>query len=210
MKRMYVGIIMLCLVTNAIGFAQKVALTKNEKKEFEQRAERMINLFTETLTIIPSFNPGRDEGILRDKAIRNTLRLFTKEATMSLAKANGTITDPMPIAAYLNALTNYSNKQELVAIDIIDFTIDSLKPHPTQLGSYIVTFEFVQRFRKKKNFVIDPLSNSEDLKLIEYDYEDVTTKSGSAVVKKVTNQSGSRWVMYLDDVEAEDIEVIKN
>ncbi len=192
------------------SYAQKVSLTQEEKIEFEQRAERMINLFTETLTIIPSFNPGTEESILRDKAIRNTLRLFTKEATMSLAYSNGTISEPISIASYLNSLTNYSAKQELVHIDIIDFTIDNLKPHPTQLGNYIVTFEFVQRFRKKKNFTIDPMSNPEELKTIAWDYEDVTTKSGSAIVKKITDQSGTKWIMYLDDVEAKDIEVIKN
>lgn len=210
MKKTILFFTIMSLLFGINCFSQKVSLTSEEKVEFEQRAERMINLFTETLTIIPSFDPGTDESILRDKAIRNTLRLFTKEATMSLAYSNGTISEPIPMARYLNSLTDYGAKQELVHIDIIDFTIDNLKPHPTQLGNYIVTFEFVQRFRKKKNFVVDPLANPEEFKTIAWDYEDVTTKSGSAIVKKVTNQSGTKWIMYLDDVEAKEIEVIKN
>ena len=192
------------------SIAQKVPLTQEEKIEFDERAERMINLFTETLTVIPSFDPNTEESILRDKAIRNTLRLFTKEATMSIAYSTGNISEPIPMASYLNSLTDYGAKRELVQIDIIDFTVDNLKPHPTQLGNYIVTFEFVQRFRKKKNFTLDPLANPEELKAIAWDYEDITTKSGSAIVKKVTKQDGTKWIMYLDNVDAKDIEVIKN
>lgn len=209
MKKNKLIVVLIALLCASNVFAQKVSLTQEEKIEFEQRAERMINLFIETLTIIPSFDSDAEAGILKMKAIRNTLRLFTKEATMSIAYSNGTISNPIPIATYLNSLTNYSAKQELVHIDIIDFTIDNLKPHPTQLGNYIVTFEFVQRFRKKKNFSSDPMSNPEELKTIKWDYEDVTTKKGSAIVKKKTDQSGTKWIMYLDDVEAKDIEVIK-
>ncbi len=192
------------------AYSQKLSLPEEEKIEFEQRAKRMIELFTETLPIIPSFPKDTDGAILRDKAIRNTLRLFTKEATMQLAYANGTKSAPIPMARYLRSLTDYEAKRELVQIDIIEFTVDALRPHPTQLGDYIVTFKFVQRFRKKKNYSPDPLANPEKLGLVEWDYEDVTTKSGTALVKKVTNQSGTKWVMYLGDIEAKDIEVIKN
>ncbi|MEX0997620.1 MAG: hypothetical protein WDZ45_11265 [Flavobacteriaceae bacterium] len=189
--------------------AQKLELTQEEKTEFKNRAERMIKLFTETLTVIPSFNSDTEERILRDKAIRNTLRLFTKTATMQIMLANGTKrTSPMP--TYLNSLTDYEAKRELVHIDIIEFNVDAMRPHPTQLGSYIVSFEFVQRFSKKKNYTPDPFENSENLKQMEWDYVDITTKSGSAIVKKHTDQSGTKWIMLLDDVEANDIEVVKN
>jgi len=200
--------ISLFFVLNSIN-AQKLELTEEEKIEFKNRAERMIKLFTETLTIIPSFNSETEEKILRDKAIRNTLRLFTETATMQIMRADGS-KETSPIATYLNSLTNYEEKLELVHIDIIEFNIDEIRPHPTQLGSYIVSFEFVQRFSKKKNYTPEPVDNDEKLQKIEWDYVDITTKSGSAIIKKHTDQSGTKWIMLLDDVEANDIEVTKN
>jgi hypothetical protein len=210
MKRIKFIFLIISLGVSFSSSSQKLSLSAEEKKEFEHRAQRMIELFTETLPIIPSFKPDTEEAILRDKAIKNTLRLFIKGATMQLAYANGTKSAPIPMATYLSSLTDYEAKRELVQIDIIDFTIDDLKPHPTQLGDYIVTFKFVQRFRKKKNYSPDPMANPEKLGLLEWDYEDVTTKTGTAIVKKVTTQSGTKWIMYLGDIEAKDIEVIKN
>lgn len=190
--------------------AQKLELTQAERVEFKERAKRMIDLFTESLTVIPSFNPSSDEAILRDKAIRNVLRLFTKDATMQLAYASGKKSEPIPMPTYLNSLTNYEAKKELVHIDIIDFTVENVEPHPTELGKYIVRFEFVQRFSKKKNYIQTGMIEDEKFEAIEWDYVDVTTKGGMGIIEKVTTQDGTKWIMLLDDVEAKGIEVIKN
>ncbi len=190
--------------------AQKLSLTTEEKKEFKRRAVRMIELFTESLTIIPSFETTADEGILKAKAIKNVLRLFKKDATMQLAYSSGNKSNPIPIASYLSSLTNYEVKRELVHIDIIDFNIGDIKPHPTELGKYTVQFEFVQRFSKKKNYT--PLNTvvDEQFETIEWDYIDITTKGGIAIIEKTTNERGTQYVMLLGDIEANDIEIIKN
>lgn len=210
MNTMKFTLISIFLLFSPIVQAQKLELTQEDKIEFKQRAKRMIELFTESLTIIPSFNPSTDERILRDKAIRNVLRLFTKNATMQLAYGNGTFSNPISMPIYLNSLTDYETKQELVHIDIIDFTVEDVEPHPTELGKYIVRFEFVQRFSKKKNYVQTGLIEDEKFETIEWDYVDVTTKGGMGIIEKVTTQEGTKWIMLLDDVEAKGIELIKN
>lgn len=185
--------------------AQKLELTSKEKEEFKDRAVQMINLFKESLTIIPSF---AEEPILKDKAIRNTLRLFIKGATIQIAYSNGnTRTQKMPI--YLNSLRSYEAKRELVNIDIIDFKVDNIEPHPTELGKYVIKYEFVQRFFKKKNFSMPHLQN-EKLVEIDWDYIDDTTKKGTAVVEKYSNEEGTKWIMLLGNIEVKDIDVIKN
>jgi len=208
MKKMKIFTITSILFISAAINAQKLELRQEEKVAFKQRAKRMIELFTESLSIIPSFSPDTDERILRDKAIRNVLRLFTTDATMQLAYANSTFSKPIPMAIYLNSLTNYEAKQELVHIDIIDFTVEDVEPHPTELGKYIVRFEFVQRFSKKKNFVQTSDILNEKFETILWDYVDVTTKNGTGVIEKVTTQEGTKWIMLLSDVEAKDIEVV--
>lgn len=190
--------------------AQKLSLTTEEKKEFKRRAVRMIELFTESLTIIPSFETTADEGILKAKAIKNVLRLFKKNATMQLAYSSGIKSNPIPMASYLSSLTDYEAKRELVHIDIIDFTIEDIKPHPTELGKYTLEFKFIQRFSKKKNFTPPNTVVDEQFETIEWDYIDVTTKGGIAIIEKVTNERGTQYVMLLGDIEANDIEVIKN
>ncbi|WP_339813551.1 hypothetical protein [Zunongwangia profunda] len=208
MKKTLMILFLLALVAPAVN-AQKLELTTADKEEFKHRAVRMIELFTESLTVIPSFNPSTDERILRDKAIRNVLRLFTKDATMQLAYANGSFSNPIPMPSYLNSLTNYEARRELVHIDIIEFTVEEVEPHPTELGKYIVRFEFVQRFSKKKDYIPNPIQN-EKFEQIAWDYVDITTKGGVGIIEKITTQSGTKWVMLLDDVEAKDIEVIED
>lgn len=191
----------------SIGFlnAQKLELTAREKEEFKERAIQMINLFKESLTIIPSF---AEEPILKDKAIRNTLRLFIKGATIQIAYSNGK-TNTQKMSLYLNSLRSYEAKRELVNIDIIDFKVDNIEPHPTELGKYIIKYEFVQRFYKKKNFSMPNLQN-EKLAEIDWDYIDDTTKKGTAVVEKHSNEDGTKWIMLLGNIEVKDINVIKS
>lgn len=186
--------------------AQKLELTQKDKDEFQRRAVRMIELFKEALEIIPSFE---GEPILKDKAIKNTLRLFVNGASIELLYANGGKAK-MRMPKYLNSLRNYASQGELVNIEIIDFNIDDIKHHPTQLGKYIVEYEFVQLFQKKKNFTPDPLLSDEDIKLLEYDYVDKTTKSGTAIVEKKATSEGTKWIMLLGDIEADKIVVLEN
>lgn len=193
----------------SIGFlnAQKLELTAREKEEFKERAIEMINLFKESLTIIPSFS---GEPILKDKAIRNTLRLFAKKGNtkIEIAYASGG-KKPMKMSIYLNSLRNYEAKRELVNIDIIDFKVDNIEPHPTELGKYMIKYEFVQRFSKKKNFSMPNLQN-EKLAEIDWDYIDDTTKKGTAIIEKHSNEDGTKWIMLLGDIEVKDIDVIKS
>lgn len=190
---------------NFLASAQKMDdLSPEEKKEFEYRAGRAVKLFTTSLETIPRFE---GEPILKDKAILNTLELFIKNAEIELLLANGdTITKKLP--NYLNNLRNYKSKGTLVEIEIVDFVIDNIKPHDTELGKYTVDFKFVQIFRKKKNYT-PSLLNDENFKEIEWDYIDRTEKSGTAYVNKITDRHGTRWKMLLGNIEAENVEVIK-
>lgn len=188
------------------SFSQKLELTTADKEEFKRRTIRMIDLFKESLKVIPTFNA---EPLLKDKAISNTLRMFIKGSKIQIAIASQ---PKKPIekklANYLASLTNYETKRELVNIDIIDFKVDSIKPHPTQLGNYIIKYEFVQRFYKKKNYINTSIPGEEKLESIEWDYIDDTTKSGNAIIKKVSTSNGTKWMMLLGDIKVNDIKVL--
>lgn len=184
-------------------YSQKLELTTEDKKEFKRRTIRMIELFKESLQIIPRFN---SEPILKDKAISNVLRMFVKGAKIQIATNNKTL--EKKIATYLSSLTDYEAKRELVQIDIIDFTIDDVKPHPTKLGIYEIEYTFVQRFYKKKNYVNTNITEDENIESIEWDYIDDTTKSGKAMIKKVSTRNGTKWMMLLGDIKVDDIKVI--
>ncbi|MGJ8743593.1 hypothetical protein [Polaribacter sp.] len=188
------------------SFSQKLELTKEDKEEFKRRTVRMIELFKESLKIIPTFNA---EPLLKDKAISNVLRMFVKNAKIEIAIASQP-KKPISkkIGTYLHSLTNYEAKRELVHIDIIDFTVEDIKPHPTQLGSYSMKYTFVQRFYKKKNYINTSIPGEEKLETIEWDYVDDTTKSGEAIVKKVSTRNGTKWMMLLGDIKVNDIKVL--
>lgn len=183
--------------------AQKIHLTEKDKEEFKQKAIGMIEFFKESLTIIPTYS----DTIIKQKAIRNTLRMFTNDATIEIAYASGKVSNPILLNDYLNSLKKYSKKNELVQIDIIDFTVDDIEPHPTELGKYVINYKFVQRFRKKKNYM--PNQNPEKLESFEWDYIDVTTKNGIAIVAKHTDMEGTQWVLLLGDIKVNGIEVTK-
>lgn len=208
MKKQIFILFFILIITSALN-AQKLSLTEADKKEFTQKAVRMIELFKESLTIIPSISNSPEDGFLKNKAIRNVLRIFIKDASMQLAYSNGSKSDPIRMSKYLASLSNYEAKRELVNIEIIDFTVEDIEPHPTELGKYIIKFEFVQRFSKKKNYTSINMLNNEKFEEIEWDYSDVTKKSGIGILEKVNTQDGTKWLMLLGNIEANEIEVLK-
>lgn len=209
MKKQILILFFILIITPALN-AQKLSLTEADKKEFTQKAIRMIELFKESLTIIPTISNNQEDGFLKNKAIRNVLRIFIKDATMQLAYSNGSKSKPIRMGKYLSSLADYEAKRELVNIEIIDFTVEDIEPHPTELGKYIIKFEFVQRFSKKKNYTSTNRLNNEKFEEIEWDYADVTKKSGIGILEKVNTRNGTKWLMLLGDIEANDIELIKN
>lgn len=200
-------IVILCFIIffSQNFYSQKLELTKKDKEEFKRRAVRMIVLFKESLKVIPTFNA---EPILKDKAISNVLRMFVKDAEIEIAIASQPKPISKKIGVYLASLANYEAKRELVQIDIIDFKVEDIKPHPTQLGSHIIKYEFVQRFYKKKNFVNISIPGEEKLESIKWDYIDDTTKSGEGIIKKVSTINGTKWMMLLGDIKVKDIKVL--
>ena len=184
--------------------AQNLSLSQADKEEFKNRAIDLINYFKEGLEIIPTY----EEEFVKDKAIRNTLGSFTSNAKVELAYANGHIKS-QSISNYLYSLKSYSKKDQLVNIDILDFTIEDLKSHPTELGKYIIEFEFVQRFSKKKE-ISDFVPKTDKLEEIEWDYVDITTKRGYGILEKITTDDGTKWILLLHDIEVKSIEVLKN
>ncbi|MDP2692577.1 MAG: hypothetical protein Q8O88_02970 [bacterium] len=190
------------IVISLNSYSQKLSLPEEEKEEFEYRAGRMVELFTIGIQQIPGFE---GEPILKDKAIKNVLDLFAKGSTIELAFLSGR-KEVKSMSTYLNNLRNYASQGKLVEIEIVDFNVKNIEPHDTELGVYVVEFNFVQIFRRKNDYIPYPIQNNEELKKNEWDYVDRTYKSGQAVVKKVTNRYGTTWQMLLGDVKADKVE----
>ncbi|MEL6918933.1 MAG: hypothetical protein AAFO99_14535 [Bacteroidota bacterium] len=140
---------------------------------------------------------------IKESLIKTLLTEFAENASIEVASRKKVST--YPIAYYLRMVldSKYRKRYALVDIDFVSFKInDELRPHETELNTYYLDYEFVQRFSASKT----ARPNKEGM--LSYDYVDETRKKGSFKIKKENNHEGTIWRMYYEDITVKSLKIL--
>ncbi len=140
---------------------------------------------------------------IKQSLIKTLLTEFAENAKIEVASRKKV--NNYPIAYYLRTVLNkkYRKQYALVDIDFVSFKVsDTLRPHETELNTYYLDYEFVQRFSASKT----GMPNKEGL--LSYDYVDETRKKGSFKIKKENNHEGTVWRMYYEDITVKSLKIL--
>jgi hypothetical protein len=183
------------------SFSQKFdTLSEQDKADFKQKAIEKIKLLGFTFEIVASTKNQAEKNRFIESILPSFV-LKPRQATIEVTSKNGAVS--YEIEVYLREkLKNYKNKYAIVDIEFVSFDIKELIPHRTEPNCYYLEYTFAQKFCGS----IDGKKDKEGL--INYSYCDITTKTGSFIIKKENTILGSKWKMLFESIYVKDIKIL--
>lgn len=181
-------------------------MTKEDKKLFEKLAKRNIKELGDRIKIISSVKDAK----IKEKLISGQARHFIKDSKIEVGwidkKTKKLRKKALNIKSYLrNEINKYQTKYDIVDIEFISFKTTDLKPNPNKINSYYFDYTVVQKFSVKKNF---SKKNTEDIRELNYDYQDKTTKGGRIYIQKKNTVTGSKWKLLFGNISVMEVKVM--